>query len=99
MSILSKSESVDALVFSQSQDVIQFCKKWNIKVLPILSKNIYGLPFFRDLMYATQRSFPGRLIAYINSDILLNPNAIQIALTIASAMRDEKVIPWLVCHA
>ena len=99
MSILSKRENVDALVFSESQNVIQFCKKWNIKVLPVLSKNIYGLPIFRDLMYAAQEAFPGRLIAYINSDILLNPNAIQTALTIASAIRDEKVIARLVCHA
>ena len=79
------------MVFTRNQSVSAFCSKWGVCNLPILSTNRYGLPIFRDILTTTQDLYPGYLIAFINSDILLNPRAVEVALAMSPSLTPGKV--------
>ena len=92
MSILQKDQAVASLVFTKNQNVSRFCSKWGVRSLPITSSNHYGLPIFRDILTTVQKDYPGHLIAFINSDILLNPRAIKVALAMSKSLSPGKVL-------
>ena len=91
MSILQKDQAVASLVFTKNQNVSRFCSKWGVRSLPITSSNHYGLPIFRDILTTVQKDYPNHLIAFINSDILLNPRAIKVALSMSQSLSPGKV--------
>ena len=91
MSILQKDQAIASIVFTKNQDVAQFCSKWGIRSLPITSSNHYGLPIFRDILTTVQKDYPDHLIAFINSDILINPRAIKVALAMSQSLSPGKV--------
>ena len=62
-----------------------------MRSLPITSTNQYGLPIFRDILTTVQEDYPEHLIAFINSDILINPRAIKIALAMSTSLTPGKV--------
>ena len=92
MSILQKDQAVASLVFTKNQNVSRFCSKWGVRSLPITSSNHYGLPIFRDILTTVQKDYPNHLIAFINSDILLNPRAIKVALSMSQSLSPGKVL-------
>ena len=92
MSILQKDQAVASLVFTKNQNVSRFCSKWGVRSLPITSSNKYGLPIFRKILTTVQSNYPGHLIAFINSDILLNPRAIKVALAMSKSLTPGKVL-------
>ena len=92
MSILQKDQAVASLVFTKNQNVSRFCSKWGVRSLPITSSNHYGLPIFRDILTTVQKDYPNQLIAFINSDILLNPRAIKVALAMSKSLSPGKVL-------
>ena len=92
MSILQKDQAVASLVFTKNQNVSRFCSKWGVRSLPITSSNHYGLPIFRDILTTVQKDYPNHLIAFINSDILLNPRAIKVALAMSKSLTPGKVL-------
>ena len=92
MSILQKDQAVASLVFTKNQNVSRFCSKWGVRSLPITSSNHYGLPIFRDILTTVQKDYPNHLIAFINSDILLNPRAIKVALSMSQSLTPGKVL-------
>ena len=94
MSILQQDQAVASIVFTANQNVSQFCSKWGVRSLPITSSNHYGLPIFRKILTTVQSNYPGHLIAFINSDILLNPRAIKVALAMSKSLTPGKVIEW-----
>ena len=44
-----------------------------------------------EVCLLVQRDYPGHLIAFINSDILLNPKAIKVALSMSQSLSPGKV--------
>ena len=94
MSILQQDQAGTSVVFTKNHSVSRFCSKWGVRSLPITSSNHYGLPIFRDLLTTVQNDYPGHLIAFINSDILLNPRAIKVALAMSKSLTPGKVIEW-----
>lgn len=79
------------MVFTKNQNVALFCSKWGVRSLPTPSLNRYGLPIFRDILRTAQRNYPGYLITYINSDILISPRAIKVALAMSQTLTPGKV--------
>ena len=79
------------MVFTKNQGVARFCSKWGVQSLPTPSLNKYGLPIFRDILTTVQKDYPGHLIAFINSDILLNPRTIKVALAMSQSLSPGKV--------
>ena len=80
------------MVFTKNQGVARFCSKWGVQSLPTPSLNKYGLPIFRDILTTAQKDHPGYLIAYINSDILISPRAIKVALSMSQSLSPGKVL-------
>ena len=92
MSILQKDQAVASLVFTKNRNVTRFCSKWGVQSLPTPTLNKYGLPIFRDILTTAQKDHPGYLIAYINSDILISPRAIKVALAMSKSLTPGKVL-------
>ena len=79
------------MVFTKNQNVARFCSKWRVQSVPTPSSNKYGLPIFRDILTTAQKNYPGYLITYINSDILISPRAIKVALSMSQSLPPGKV--------
>lgn len=80
------------MVFTMNRDVARFCSKWGVQSFPTPSLNKYGLPIFRDILRTAQSAYPGYLVTYINSDILLSPRAIKVALAMSQSLTPGKVL-------
>ena len=71
---LFKEIGVNSIVFTESDEVVDYLKPLNITTLPVRSFNMYGLPILRDLVIDAREHSKSEFIVFINADILINPD-------------------------
>ena len=78
MSLYQKKFSFRGLVFSPSPQMERLCNLLNIKVVKNISRNEYGVPFVRGMLETMKKLVHADYYGYMNSDILLHPNVLNI---------------------
>ena len=87
-----KYYSFKAVVFSNSTNVIEFCREHNVTVIPNYLRNPYNMPYLRDLFLQAFYLKKALYYGYINGDIVLSPAIFELL----NEIRRSKTIPPLV---
>lgn len=87
-----KFYSFKAIVFSNSTNVIEFCREHNVTVISDYLRNPYNMPYLRDLFLQAFHLKKALYYGYINGDIVLSPAIFELL----NEVRRSKTIPSLV---
>ena len=85
------------VVFSNSETVIRYVKRYNVNTLPITKANAYGMPILKWMLLEIRSLFDCSQIIYVNSDILINPYVFDTAYRVSSIINEREVAGYIYC--
>ena len=81
----------EIILFGDEKGTKEICQELNLKHIPILSLNEYGTPLLSDLFQQGQQLAKNDLVCYVNADIILMNDFIQMLIQVQKLKK-----PWLV---
>jgi hypothetical protein len=85
-------EDVDVLLIGNEAGMAEVADEFGVRHLPDVDCNELGTPLVSSIFKLARESSQSQLLAYVNADILLMPDFIQAARTVASQADDFVVI-------
>ena len=78
LSLFQREFRFRGLVFTNTQNIISLAKRLNVKTVSRYPVNPYHMPYIREMYVTAKQTFSSRYYGYINSDILLSPNIMDV---------------------
>ncbi|MEW6504682.1 MAG: hypothetical protein AB1457_12035 [Chloroflexota bacterium] len=76
---LALGDEVEVLLIGEEEGIAETAAELGVRHLPQVERNAYGTPLIRSIFDLARRHGSGRLLAYVNADILLLPDFITAA--------------------
>ncbi len=76
---LALGEDVEVLLIGEEDGMAQVAQELGIRQLTQVERNAYGTPLIRSIFNLARQHGSGRLLAYVNADILLLPEFVRAA--------------------
>lgn len=78
LSLFQREFRFRGIVFTNTKEIIALAKRLDVHTISHYPVNPYRMPYIRDMFVVTQKTFASRYYGYINSDILLSPNIMDV---------------------
>ena len=95
MSLYQREFDFKGVVFSNSPKIKDVAAAYNLTILPIVKRNKFKLPVFKELMGTLTQKFNASFYGYMNSDILMNPSVFTL-LQKAQVVINNRLFPPIV---
>jgi len=76
-------EQVEVLLVGQEDGLAEIASEYGLTHLPDVERNENGTPLVSSIFRLARQASQGRLLAYVNADILLLPDLVQVARRVA----------------
>lgn len=78
LSLFQREFRFRGLVFTNTQTIISLAKRLNVQTVSHYPVNPYRMPYIREMYVTAKQTFSARYYGYVNSDILLSPNIMDV---------------------
>lgn len=85
---LSLGEEVQVMLVGEEEGLAQVATKYGVTHLPDVKRNEIGTPLVSSIFDLARQNSASPLLAYVNADILLVPDFVQIARRVQSQARE-----------
>lgn len=85
-------DDVDVLLVGEEDGMAAVADEYNVLHLPDVSRNDWGTPLVSSIFELARRSSDSSLLAYVNADILLMPDFVEVANIVATQLKKFLVV-------
>ena len=85
-------DDVDVLLVGEEDGMADVAHEYNILHLPDVTRNDWGTPLVSSIFELARQSTNSPLLAYVNADILLLPDFVKAANTVATQLKKFLVV-------
>ena len=85
-------DDVDVILVGEEDGMSDVAEQYNIPHLPNVSRNGWGTPLVSSIFELSRQSSDSPLLAYVNADILLMPDFVEVANIVATQLKKFLVV-------
>ena len=85
-------DEVDVLLVGEEDGMADVADEYNVLHLPDVSRNEWGTPLVSSIFELARQSSDSPMLAYVNADILLMPDFVKAANTVATQHKEFLVV-------
>jgi hypothetical protein len=83
---------VDVILIGEEDGMADVAAEYEVRHLPVVTRNAWGTPLVSSIFDLARRASESPLLAYVNADILLMPNFVEVARKVAAQVEKFLVV-------